>query len=196
MSQAATTQSPGCGAEAPLSHADYLALLMRAQRSGKGVLPFFLGLQPLQMLFLLQRYSGAASEAVDSSGKDHDATRERGALRQQLLEMRRDEWDDIRNLLNQHRAANHPLEAAMADIVAAGCLGGDHLWRDLGLTDRRQLGDLLRLFFPGLSAKNSKDMKWKKFFYKQLCEQEGGYVCRSPSCEECAVYDDCFGEEL
>ena len=33
--------------------------------------------------------------------------------------------------------------------------------------------------FPQLARRNTQDMRWKKFLYKQLCEQDGGYVCRS-----------------
>lgn len=179
-----------------MNQADYFAMLLEAQREGKGVLPFFLGLQPVEMIWLSQCYSGGAAGAISTADSDLEIAKQRGDLRQELLEMRRDEWQDLRELLKQHRADLHPLESAMADMVAAGCLGGDHLWRDLGLPDRKQLGDLLTLFFPTLAVRNDRDMKWKKFFYKQLCEQEGGYVCRAPSCEECAVYDDCFGEEL
>lgn len=182
--------------EPAMSQADYFAMLLDAQRQGRGVLPFFLGLQPLEMIWLSQRYSSGAVEAVSTAECSQELAKQRGDLRQELLEMRRDEWQDLRALLKQHRADMHPLEPAMADMVAAGCLGGDHLWRDMGLPDRAQLGDLLALFFPTLAAKNNRDMKWKKFFYKQLCEQEGGYVCRAPSCEECAVFEDCFGEEL
>ena len=83
----------------------------------------------------------------------------------------------------------------MSDIVAAGCLGGDHLWRDLGLQSRSELSQLMLQNFPTLAAANSGDMKWKKFFYKQLCEAGGGYVCRAPSCDQCSAYDDCFGPE-
>ena len=39
------------------------------------------------------------------------------------------------------------------------------------------------------------DMKWKKFFYKQLCQTEGIHTCRAPSCEVCADYQACFGPE-
>lgn len=180
----------------PMTHAQCFAVLLKAQRKGKGVLPYFLGLRPVEMIWLSQRYGKGAMDSIQCCEDCDETSRQRGELRQELLDMRRDEWSDLRNLLKQHRAGIHPLETAMADIVAAGCLGGDHLWRDLGLATRQQLGELLALFFPTLAVKNSKDMKWKKFFYKQLCEQEGGYVCRAPSCEECAVYDDCFGEEL
>ncbi len=54
---------------------------------------------------------------------------------------------------------------------------------------------MLAYNFPDLVARNSKDMKWKKFLYKQLCEAEGLYVCRAPSCEVCKDYQQCFGPE-
>jgi nitrogen fixation protein NifQ len=38
-------------------------------------------------------------------------------------------------------------------------------------------------------------MKWKKFLYKQLCEEEGLYVCRAPSCQVCVDYERCYGSE-
>jgi nitrogen fixation protein NifQ len=38
-------------------------------------------------------------------------------------------------------------------------------------------------------------MKWKKFFYKQICEREGFKLCKSPSCGECVDYNKCFGPE-
>ncbi len=171
---------------------EYFFRLLQGQRSGRGVLPFYLGLEPEVWGRVVKQYSSTGNPPPGISIENADAQQD---LRQELLELRRDEWRDIRDLLAHHQAGIHPLENAMADIVAAGCLGGDHLWRDLGCTDRSQLGELLHLFFPDLAKKNTKDMKWKKFFYKQLCEQEGGYVCRAPSCEVCAAYSDCFGEE-
>jgi nitrogen fixation protein NifQ len=53
----------------------------------------------------------------------------------------------------------------------------------------------MRVNFPKLFDLNTGDMKWKKFLYKRLCEEEGIYVCRSPSCTECKDHDDCFGPE-
>lgn len=166
--------------------------LIQSQRAGQGVLPYFLGLTPLEYLITLQPY--VPVDALVSVDEESVAF-QKGQLRQELLEMRRDEWLDVRDLLLRHRDGTSGLEAPFAAIVAAGCLGGDHLWRDLGLPDRKALGRLLRENFGTLAEKNVGDMKWKKFFYKQLCEQEGGYVCRSPSCEECVAYDDCFGPE-
>jgi nitrogen fixation protein NifQ len=51
-------------------------------------------------------------------------------------------------------------------------------------------------WFPALAARNDRDMKWKKFLYKQLCEREEIFICRSPSCAVCSDQRLCFGPEL
>ena len=38
-------------------------------------------------------------------------------------------------------------------------------------------------------------MKWKKFFYRQLCERSGMLICKSPRCADCVDYRICFGPE-
>ncbi len=38
-------------------------------------------------------------------------------------------------------------------------------------------------------------MKWKKFFYRQYCEQAEVLICASPSCARCSDYPACFGPE-
>jgi nitrogen fixation protein NifQ len=38
-------------------------------------------------------------------------------------------------------------------------------------------------------------MRWKKFFYRQLCEQADVLICKSPSCGVCCDYASCFGAE-
>ena len=81
----------------------------------------------------------------------------------------------------------------MAHVVAAGCMSADHLWHDLGLWSRTDLTGLMRRNFPALAALNARDMKWKRFLYKRLCEAEGIYSCRAPSCEACTDYAACFG---
>ncbi|WP_366930755.1 nitrogen fixation protein NifQ [Marinospirillum sp.] len=43
--------------------------------------------------------------------------------------------------------------------------------------------------------KNHLDMKWKKFLYRQLCMDSGITYCRSPSCEACSDYAECFAPE-
>ncbi|MGC2458195.1 MAG: nitrogen fixation protein NifQ [Gallionellaceae bacterium] len=106
-----------------------------------------------------------------------------------------DEFPDLLRLLLDHRAVCDEHHRCVAHLVAAACMGTDHLWQDLGLPDRMALSSLLCWHFPTLAEKNTGDMKWKKFFYKQLCEREGINVCKSPSCADCCDYGRCFGPE-
>ena len=34
--------------------------------------------------------------------------------------------------------------------------------------------------------------KWKKFFYRQLCQQAEILICKSPSCAVCSDHAQCF----
>ena len=111
---------------------------------------------------------------------------------------RGDEVDDLRLLLLDHAdpAAGPRAECvAVAEQVALACLGDKHLWQDLQLGSRAELSALMRRWFPALVAKNHADMKWKKFLYKQLCEREEIFVCKSPSCAACCDHALCFGPE-
>ena len=106
------------------------------------------------------------------------------------------EIDELTTLFAAHRAGlDEREEAWAATVLAAGCMGPDHLWQDMGFWSRKDLSAFITGNFPALAEKNDRDMKWKKFFYKQLCNQEGIYTCRAPSCEVCADYAACFGPE-
>jgi nitrogen fixation protein NifQ len=171
----------------------WLSQILKAQRSGSSCLPYHLGLDPQSYRILLSRYLLVQRTQRDDA---RALQMERNLLREELLRMRIDEWQNLRQLLLANRASNDPEHGWMASIVAAGCLGGSHLWRDLGLHSRLDLRALLLHNFPPLVLRNRSDMRWKKFFYKQLCEQGEGHVCLAPSCEVCTTYSDCFGEEL
>ena len=111
------------------------------------------------------------------------------------LARRADEVEDVRGLLLAHAdPAAGPAEMAwlVAQAVAVACLGDDHLWQDLRLAHRGELGALLRHWFPSLVALNTGDMKWKKFFYRQLCQQAEILICKSPSCAVCSDHAQCF----
>jgi nitrogen fixation protein NifQ len=113
-------------------------------------------------------------------------------------EHRDDEVDDLIVLLGEYAdpAAGSSAEIArVVEFVATACMGDNHLWQDLQLASRAELSALMRHWFPALAAKNDRDMKWKKFLYKQLCEREEIFICRSPSCAVCCDYDKCFGPE-
>lgn len=111
---------------------------------------------------------------------------------------RDDEVHDVRALLLDHAdpAAGTAAEiAAVAETVAVACLGDNHLWQDLQLASRAELSALMAHWFPALKARNSGDMKWKKFLYKQLCERAEIPICKAPSCAVCSDLPQCFGPE-
>lgn len=108
---------------------------------------------------------------------------------------RHEEYEDLLALLLDHAAPGDPDIVLLAQAVARACLGDDHLWFDLGLPSRGELSDLLRACFPTLAARNHGNMRWKKFFYLQLCERAEVRACRAPSCGVCAHVGECFGAE-
>ncbi len=105
------------------------------------------------------------------------------------------EFPDLLQLLLDHRGTDDEHHRCVAHLVAAACMGSNHLWQDMGLPERGALSQLLALHFPSLASKNTGDMKWKKFFYRQLCERDGLQACNRPSCAACCDYDNCFGAE-
>ncbi|MDD5033935.1 MAG: nitrogen fixation protein NifQ [Methylococcaceae bacterium] len=106
-----------------------------------------------------------------------------------------DEFDDLVGLLFEHRSDDKRETRWLCHAIAACCMGDDHLWQDMGLPNRQALSDLLARHFTVLFLRNTAGMRWKKFFYKLLCERDGAFVCRSPSCAVCAEYANCFGPE-
>lgn len=160
-----------------------LACIHATWSAGESILPNRLGLTPIAYARLRHRHFPGTRAGL--------ATGRRGGVDP----VREPECEDLRALLLEHRAGRDESEEWIADIFVAGCMGSDHLWQDLGLWSRRDLSALFRHNFPTLVEKNAGDMKWKKFLYKQLCLQQGLYICRAPSCEVCNDYWACFGSE-
>ena len=106
-----------------------------------------------------------------------------------------DEFDDLVDLLLDHRATGSVQDGWLAHAIATASLGENHLWQDMGLPSRQLLSELLTTHFPTLAARNTGDMKWKKVLYRQLCERAGVPICKSPHCAECCDFRLCFGPE-
>ncbi|NEX22690.1 nitrogen fixation protein NifQ [Thiorhodococcus mannitoliphagus] len=161
------------------------ASMIATRAAGGGALPAWLGLEVTDFHHLMaHHFPGISPDVLTAMDGQSPVTSNRLDEREELLQL----------LLTQ-RAERTPSEVWMAQVIAAGCMANDHLWQDLGLWDRKELTELMRRNFPELAARNDKDMKWKRFLYKQLCESEGIYVCRAPSCSVCADYHVCFGPE-
>lgn len=164
-------------------NARWLAQIIGSWQAGEGVLPKDLGLGEKNFIAMIGCYfPGYRLTVPASTGKIPDFSR--------MLEKQ-----DLENYLARYAAFPSPESDWIIGLIVASCLGSDHLWQDLGLFSRSELSALLNYNFPAMAAKNDKDMKWKKFIYKQLCEEEGLYVCRAPSCEVCQDYQVCFGSE-
>jgi nitrogen fixation protein NifQ len=165
-------------------NSEWLCRMLASWNVGLGALPDGLGLDAPDFHGLLNEFfHSLAMPAIAASGRKADFSR--------MLE--RD--DLVRYLLARAAYPERAETAWITSILVAGCLGEDHLWQDLGLWSRQDLSGLIAYNFPQIAAANTQDMKWKKFLYKQLCEAEGIYVCRAPSCDVCVDYPRCFGPE-
>ncbi|KAA5602036.1 nitrogen fixation protein NifQ [Blastochloris sulfoviridis] len=106
-----------------------------------------------------------------------------------------DEFEMVRDLLLAHRSRAGSETDWLAAIVARRALEPNHLWEDLGLRSRVELTRLLERHFAPLAAKNTRNMRWKRFFYRTLCEDDGFVLCATPTCTGCGDFETCFGEE-
>jgi nitrogen fixation protein NifQ len=80
-------------------------------------------------------------------------------------------------------------------MVARRAMQPEHLWEDLGLRSRAELSRLLMRHFEPLARDNTRNMRWKRFFYRKLCEDDGMVMCSTPVCSQCGDFAECFGEE-
>jgi len=146
------------------------------------------GLSETQFSCLVERY-------FPDAGRDLFALAEICDENTPCPAFREDEIEDIAALLLEHRSNDRDETHWLAYAIAAGCMGGNHLWQDMGLTGRQALSDLLKQNFTALHDQNTGNMKWKKFFYKQLCNRAEVNMCKAPSCQVCDDYKNCFGPE-
>ena len=160
-----------------------LARILSSWSFGLGIMPNWLGLKEVDFEDMMQHHFPGFDHAQITK-PDRKLDLSRGV-----------EIDDLRKLLIENRSGLSNSEFWMVEILVAGCMGSNHLWEDLGLWSRSDLSRLMRENFMPLAIRNSRDMKWKKFLYKQLCESEGIYICRAPSCEVCVDYNICFGHD-
>lgn len=153
-----------------------------------GVLARFpiLGLSAPALDRLLHRYFPRVTGSETVAGAGNNAG---------CLALPVDEFEDLRALLTAHRSEDNEETQWLACAVATACLGDNHLWQDMGLPDRDTLSRLLKRHFTTLYDRNTGNMKWKKFFYKQLCERAEVNLCKAPSCKVCTDYALCFGPE-
>jgi len=101
----------------------------------------------------------------------------------------------VRDLLLAQRSSQGETGRLLAAMIARRAIEPNHLWEDLGLRDRSELTRLLARHFAPLAARNTGNMRWKRFFYRALCESDGFVMCTTPVCTECRDFELCFGDE-
>jgi nitrogen fixation protein NifQ len=101
----------------------------------------------------------------------------------------------VRDLLLANRSADGDTSRWLSMMVARRAMEPNHLWEDLGLRDREELTRLLDRHFAPIACKNTKNMKWKRFFYRSMCEDDGFVMCSTPVCTQCADFSRCYGDE-
>lgn len=171
----------------------FFNIVINAQLNGTSSLPYRLGLTSPDYQHLLTSLNNSSLIALDHKWQNNATTvqGERSELLTQLMNMRLEERQDLITLLSSHKDRGQPLSEMAATVIATACLNSSHLWKSLAFNERSELSQWITLNFPALAAEN-KQMRWKRFFYLQLCKQGGDYICRAPSCGECSNFKDCF----
>ncbi len=101
----------------------------------------------------------------------------------------------VRGLLSLNCSTGGEEGRWLTRMVARRALEPNHLWEDLGLRNRGELTRLMQRHFAPLYERNTRNMRWKRFFYRQLCEDDGFLMCATPVCTDCNDFELCFGEE-
>jgi nitrogen fixation protein NifQ len=145
-----------------------------------GQCPLIRGLPESEFRRLLDTYFPATELTNGDPGRDAAAL---------------DELQDLLDLLLESRREPSETLAWLSHAIASAAMRDNHLWQDMGLPNRPLLTRLMTEHFPELAKRNVGDMKWKKFFYRQLCERAAVPICKSPNCADCVDYQVCFGHE-
>ncbi|WP_321531362.1 nitrogen fixation protein NifQ [uncultured Desulfuromonas sp.] len=108
--------------------------------------------------------------------------------------------DEIRAIVQSHvpdqgSAVQRSMASWLATIIPARAAHPGHLWVSMGLFKRPELTASIRRLLPTMAAANHKGMRWKRYLFKTLCDQNGALLCKSPNCGECSDYALCFAPE-
>ncbi len=174
----------------PIQHSagTFWVPIIQSYLDGKSTLPPYLGLDE-------KRFSQLCSHFQISIPGNYQHNTEKRQIILELANLRLSEQQDLSSLLNNYSPLNDAFSEEMSVVLSAACMGSQHLWKDLGMPERPLLTQLFGYFYPELRAMNNRNMRWKRFLYRQLCSSGGDYVCRAPSCETCTSFNECFADE-
>ncbi|MGY4627398.1 nitrogen fixation protein NifQ [Bradyrhizobium sp. USDA 4486] len=159
-----------------------LASILAAATMDGGFLPEKTGLSRLELAALLEQYFPSVEIK----------------LAERLSVFKCEEDEEIamlRDLLLEQRSMEGDIGHWLAAMIARRAIEPGHLWQALGLRNRSELSRLLSRHFAPLAARNVNNMRWKRFFYRMLCENEGLVMCTTPVCNQCEDFNICFDEE-
>ncbi|WP_095590438.1 nitrogen fixation protein NifQ [Actibacterium ureilyticum] len=156
-----------------------LSLALEEREAGLGSLPERLGVMPAQLAELADTWF------PDLHLPDLDAPDPQRPADQ----------DAIALLLLWRGGGRAPESHWLAAMIGRRALERRHLWQDMGLPSRAALGDLIARHFPRIYAANHQNMRWKKFFYRQICSDSDFALCLSPTCDDCKERADCFADD-
>jgi nitrogen fixation protein NifQ len=141
-----------------------------------------LGFSGSELQRIITRYFPGAQERMEAFGLDGEPIVE-------------EDEQCLRELLWRFRTVPGSYTSLLSVLIARRATRPNHLWQDLGLTNRGELSRLMLRHFDMLARRNTLDMKWKKFFFRMICRDEGYRMCSAPSCSECSDFKACFGDE-
>lgn len=91
---------------------------------------------------------------------------------------------EIRELLQKHSNEEYAKETLSPHIAKISLQLG-HLYSDLGLKDREEMGELMSEHFTSLAKVKPNDVRWKKFLYDTIGKT-------APACATCHDISNCF----
>jgi len=90
---------------------------------------------------------------------------------------------------------NRQNSVRLAHIISAREALPGHLWVAMGLFKRPELSAAIHRHLPSLAAANHQNMRWKRYLYKQVCDRNGGTMCKAPNCGVCSDFVLCFSDD-
>lgn len=105
-------------------------------------------------------------------------------------------FEPLAELIKQHRSASIDETQAqwLARVLAAGCFGERHLWKELGFNCRDDLSQLLERYFQPLYLRNHNNLRWKRLLFSELGLSLGDTTLRPPGCNRCEQFSTCFAD--
>lgn len=111
-----------------------------------------------------------------------------------ILHTRPPLFDEMFAFLMRHCMSHEPLRHIewLARALAAATMGERHFWQDTGLRNRAEVTQLLAYYFPELHARNTQNLKWKRFLYAELGRHLDIGDLQPPGCRRCDQVTLCF----